>query len=224
MTGNLVFLGHRRVRHRAARTSCERPRALVSFAAGVALATRVIEGWRGSGTWPGYMPVVLGAGTIAQAGFLALWLAVSGDPSAGSAFVLVVLSAFAMGMQSGAVMSLRVEGVFTTAATATLLYLMRGLPTPSAAAGAQRRLAGVLVALVAGAAAGALLLDHARTLAPALPLVGVHARGRIRLDRSALAPHRAARTTRSPRDDALARARRSPGGRVRAVQPRGGSR
>ena len=68
-------------------------------------------------------------------------------------------------------MSLRVEGVFTTAATATLLYLMRGLPKPSEVAGSQRRLAGVLVALVTGAAAGALLLEHARTLAPALPLV-----------------------------------------------------
>ena len=60
--------------------------------------------------------------------------------------------------------------MFTTAATATLMFLTRGAADPSASPSDHRRLIGVLLALIAGAAAGALLLDHARSLAPLLPL------------------------------------------------------
>ena len=68
-------------------------------------------------------------------------------------------------------MSLDVKGVFTTAATATLLMLMSDEAGWSRSAVERRRFAGVLLALVAGATAGTLLLLHARSYAAMLPFV-----------------------------------------------------
>src|SRR4051812_29843450 len=64
-----------------------------------------------------------------------------------------------------------VTGVFTTAATATVMFLMRDeADRPAASNGEQARFVRVLVALVAGATAGAALVLHARAWAPLLPL------------------------------------------------------
>ncbi|MDX6533039.1 MAG: hypothetical protein QOJ13_3042 [Gaiellales bacterium] len=167
MTGNLVFLGlgmagvnepdfHRVVP------------ALCAFAVGVFLAVLVVKPTRGSGVWPARVSVALGISALAQAAFLAGWMATSGRPAARAGDVLIGLSALAFGIQSGAVMSLDVKGVFTTAATATVIMFMSAEAgwTPSD----RRRLAGVIVGMVAGAAAGAFLLLHARSYAPILPL------------------------------------------------------
>jgi Protein of unknown function (DUF1275) len=82
-----------------------------------------------------------------------------------------VLSGLAMGLQSGAVAALAVTGVFTTAATATVIFLMKDVADRAGSEPAARaRLAGVLVALAAGAAAGGLLLVWARAVAPVIPL------------------------------------------------------
>jgi uncharacterized membrane protein YoaK (UPF0700 family) len=77
--------------------------------------------------------------------------------------------AFAMGMQTGAVFSLGVRAVFTTATTATWAVLMADAVTWSSSSTERRRLAAVLVGLFAGAVAGTLLVIHARTWAPVLP-------------------------------------------------------
>lgn len=67
---------------------------------------------------------------------------------------------------------MNVQGVFTTAATATVMFLMRDVATSPGAPGAEpARLAAVLAALFAGATAGGLLLVHARADAPIPPLV-----------------------------------------------------
>jgi uncharacterized membrane protein YoaK (UPF0700 family) len=76
-----------------------------------------------------------------------------------------------MGMQSAAVRTLRVEGVFTTAATATIIFLVGDITNWSATDAERRRFAGVLVSLFAGATAGGLLLVHAHIYAPVLPPV-----------------------------------------------------
>jgi hypothetical protein len=76
-----------------------------------------------------------------------------------------------MGMQSGAVRKLDVGGTFTTAATATFIFLasnVRYLPLMS---DERRRLRSILISLVIGATAGGLLLIHAPIYAPVLPLV-----------------------------------------------------
>ena len=79
--------------------------------------------------------------------------------------------ALAMGMQSTAVRTLHVEGVFTTAATATIIILAGDLANWSATVAERRRLAGVLVSLFVGATAGGFLLVRARIIAPVLPFV-----------------------------------------------------
>jgi uncharacterized membrane protein YoaK (UPF0700 family) len=76
-----------------------------------------------------------------------------------------------MGMQSAAVRRLHVEGVFTTAATATVVVLVGDLANWPATVAERRRLTGVLISLFVGATAGGLLLVHAHIYAPILPFV-----------------------------------------------------
>jgi uncharacterized membrane protein YoaK (UPF0700 family) len=170
MTGNLVFLGLG-VGDAGGPDVLRVLIALAAFAAGVYGATRIVNGSSGAGTWSPGVAFAL-AGTVAlQAGFLALWVTVSGRPGTESGDVLIGLMALAMGLQSGAVASLAVNGVFTTAATATLLFVMRDLADADSSPKERARLTGVLLALVTGAVAGGLLLVHARPYAPLLPLV-----------------------------------------------------
>ena len=170
-TGNLVFLGIGASDAGGpgiVRVAC----SLLGFAAGVFASSLVLRSASESGPWPRRATVMVSAAFAAQAAFLALWAATSGRPGTGSGHALAVLSALAMGMQSGAILSLAVTGVFTTAATATVIILMKDVADPSGTESAARaRLALVLVALSAGAAAGALLLVHARAYAPVIPLV-----------------------------------------------------
>jgi uncharacterized membrane protein YoaK (UPF0700 family) len=113
----------------------------------------------------------LGLSLIPHAVFLAVWFATNGQPTTDVVHVLLGLWALAMGMQSAAVRTLHVDGVFTTAATATIIILVSDLANWSATAAERRRLAGVLVALFVGATAGGLLLVHAHIYAPVLPFV-----------------------------------------------------
>jgi hypothetical protein len=76
----------------------------------------------------------------------------SGRPGTASGDALAALSALAMGLQSAAVLSLAVTGIFTTAATATVIFVMRDLADRGGTQALEHaRLAGVLVALCAGA-------------------------------------------------------------------------
>lgn len=170
MTGNLVFLGLDIAGSNQPDISRVVP-ALVAFALGVFVAVRIVKPTRGSGTWPGRVSSALALAALAQAAFVAGWLATSGQPSGGEGDLLIALSALAFGMQSAAVMSLGVKGVFTTAATATVIMLMSDEAGWSESTSERRRLASVLAGLVAGAATGAYLLLHVRAYAPILPLV-----------------------------------------------------
>jgi len=169
-TGNLVFLGVDAADAGgpdALRVGC----SLLAFAAGVLAATRLVRATKGSELWPRRGTLALCAVLAAQAAFLVLWAATSGRPGTGSGHTLAALSALAMGLQSGAILALGVTGVFTTAATATVIFLMRDVGERRGTEPAERaRLAGVLVGLVAGAASGALVLAHARPYAPVIPL------------------------------------------------------
>jgi uncharacterized membrane protein YoaK (UPF0700 family) len=170
MTGNFVFLGLG-VAEAGGPDVLRVLMALAAFAAGVYAATRIVNGSRDSGTWSPGVTFALAGTVVLEAGFLALWMTVSGRPGTASAVVLIGLMALAMGLQSGAVASLAVKGVFTTAATATVIFVMRDLAAGDSTATERARLTGVLLALFAGAAAGGLLLVHARPYAPVLPLV-----------------------------------------------------
>ena len=67
--------------------------------------------------------------------------------------------------------SLHVDGVFTTAATATFIFVMGDFVNWSESAEERRRLWSVLIFLFLGALAGGLLLVHAQIYAPVLSFV-----------------------------------------------------
>jgi len=169
MTGNLVFLGF-------GLANIEGPclpivLALSMFALGSYLGLRIATrrsdetGW-----WPPRMSVLLALVAIAEAAFLAVWWATAGHPSVGITDLLIVLFSLAMGIQTAAVRSLGVQGVFTTAGTFTLVAFT-GVFAGARPASEMPRLVGVLVGLVVGAIGGGLLFLHARSYAPVLPLV-----------------------------------------------------
>src|SRR6266403_1313916 len=170
MTGNIAFLGLR-VAGASAPGGVAIVVSMVAFAVGVYLSTRIVKPSEGSGMWPQRVTVALGVSLIAHAAFLAVWFASNGQPSIDVAHILLGSWGFAMGMQSAAVRTLHVDGVFTTAATATIIFLSGDLANWSATTGERRRLAGVLVSLFVGATAGGLLLVHAPIYAPVLPAV-----------------------------------------------------
>jgi len=159
MTGNLVFLGIGIGGPGGPRLAGPLV-SLAAFAAGVLLAGVVTGAGRTS------RALALAAGF--EVAFLLVWVSVPGAPGDTALDLLIGLSAVAMGLQSGAVSTLGVRGIVTTAATATVITLMAGA-TDRTDTGERVRLMQVLAALIAGAAAGAFLLDHARTYAPVLP-------------------------------------------------------
>lgn len=168
MTGNIAFLGLR-VAGAPAPGFVAIVVSMVAFALGAYVSAHIIKPSEGSGIWPQRVTVALGVSLIAHAVFLAIWFATKGQPSVDVAHVLLGSWGFAMGMQSAAVRTLHVEGVFTTAATATIIVLVSDLANWFATAVERRRLVGVLVSLFAGATAGGLLLVHAQIYAPVLP-------------------------------------------------------
>jgi len=170
MTGNIAFLGLR-VAGAGGPGVVAIVAAMAAFAVGVYLSTRIVKVSKGPGIWPRPVTVALGFSLIPHAVFLAVWFASNGQPSVDVAHVLLGSWALAMGMQSAAVRTLHVDGVFTTAATATIIFLVGDITNWSATSAERRRLAGVLVSLFIGATAGGLLLVHAPIYAPVLPFV-----------------------------------------------------
>jgi uncharacterized membrane protein YoaK (UPF0700 family) len=197
MTGNIVFLGF-------GIAEVEGPDvipvivAVSIFTAGAYLGLRLTKLRADeSSVWPRAMTVSLVLVAIAEASFLVVWLATSGHPPEQVCEVLIALFSLAMGIQTAAVRSLGVQGVFTTAGTFTLVAFA-GTFAGSWSRAELPRLVGVLVGLVTGAVGGGLLFLHARSDAPALPLlitVLVIAAGRfITPRRSAQVDSRTART------------------------------
>src|SRR6202163_4788450 len=170
MTGNIAFLGLR-VAGAGGPGKVAILVSMAAFALGVYVSTRIVKGTEGSGRWPQRVTIALGVSLIAHAVFLAVWLAYNGQPSIDVAHVLLGSWGFAMGMQSAAVRTLHVDGVFTTAATATIIFLAGDIVNWPATVAERRRLAGVLVSLFVGATAGGLLLVQAHIYAPVLPFV-----------------------------------------------------
>jgi len=170
MTGNVAFLGLGAARA-GGPSMVAVLAAMASFAVGVYFATRIVRPSEVSGIWSPRVTVALNISLIAHSVFLAVWFAANGRPSNDVIPVLLGLWGFAMGMQSAAVRRLHVDGVFTTAATATIIFLAGDLADWSATSKERRRLLGLLVSLFAGATAGGLLSVHAHIYAPVIPFV-----------------------------------------------------
>jgi uncharacterized membrane protein YoaK (UPF0700 family) len=169
MTGNIAFLGLRIAG--AGGPGCVAIFvSMAAFSVGVYFGTRAVKprGHKGVGVWPHRVTNALGLSLLGHAGFLIVWFAFRGQPSNDAAHFLLGFWAFAMGTQSAAVRSLHVDGVFTTAATATFIFVMGDFVNWCESAEERVRLWGVLISLFLGALAGGLLLVHAQILAPVL--------------------------------------------------------
>jgi uncharacterized membrane protein YoaK (UPF0700 family) len=175
MTGNLVFLGMGIARHTAAPSIIAVLASMAGFGLGIHLATLIVTPRQTATdddkqTWPLRVTYALAVSLLPQLGFVVLWIAIGSGPSGSVTLGLLAAWALAMGMQSAAVRGLEVGGVFTTAATATFIFLFGSFAGRPLSGEERRRLSGVLVSLVIGATAGARLLIDEPTYAPLLPL------------------------------------------------------
>lgn len=179
-TGNIVFLG--------IGIGGTRPpngpwpwRVVVSmaaFAVGAAVAVLILNAFNGdeeiedaevSHVWPRRVSVALCVAVVLEVAFFVVWVATSlTDWSIG---VMLALGAGSLGIQMNSVRSLHVPAVSTTAATATYISLVSGLVNRSLTRASAFRLFGTVVGMGVGALISKLMLDHARTYAPLLPLL-----------------------------------------------------
>lgn len=170
MTGNMVLLGMGIGRGEAAVLE-HTGIALIAFIAGTVLGARIAGAPQPDDpVWPHRLTIAL----IAEFGlFLAAavcWWAVGSRPHGTVQDVLLMVDALALGVQSSAVLRLNVSGLSTTYLTGTLTTLFQSLATNRRAAKSARPL-GLLLALIAGAALGAVLAVHCPAAAPLVALV-----------------------------------------------------
>jgi len=172
MTGNVAFLGMGIAGNPAPRIVSVLA-SMAAFAVGIYIATMITSSdeQKSGVIWSRRTTVVLGVSLLAHLGFTAIWFANSGRPGARAVPLLLAVWALAMGLQSGAVRKLHVEGIFTTAATGTFMVLASDVVNWKKTRDERRRARFVLLSLVIGATAGAYLFFHAPIFAPVLPLV-----------------------------------------------------
>lgn len=181
MTGNIGFLGMALSGNAGAPSAIAVLVSMAAFAVGVYLATRIVAPSKRTAekdsdtphraVWPRPVTLCLGLSLLPHLCFVTIWLAESGEPSVAMTRALLASWALAMGMQSGAVRRLDVTGVFTTAATATYIFLIGNAGSDRPASEEGRRWFGVIVSLLIGATAGGLMLGYLPAYAPILPLV-----------------------------------------------------
>jgi uncharacterized membrane protein YoaK (UPF0700 family) len=150
--------------------------SLAAFAVGVAVAIPILRAFGGDQetednkvfhVWPRRVTIALAIALILQVGFLAVWITAASPASL--AYILMALSALAMGLQMNAIRSLHVPGISTTAFTATFVGLITGLAIWSLTAHSARRLTATIVGMAAGAFLGDWMLSHAHPYAPVVP-------------------------------------------------------
>jgi uncharacterized membrane protein YoaK (UPF0700 family) len=163
MTGNVVFLAAGLFAHQS-ELSLHAAIALCAFGAGAWVTAWVMPREQPSVLWPARVTAGLIACALVQLAFWALWLTVGGHPGS-TLMILLGISAFAMGIQTAAAVTLGVHAVFTTAVTATWTVLVGDAAHWSATATERRRLTLVLAGTLLGALVGALLVtsDHRRS-------------------------------------------------------------
>ncbi|MFR9722700.1 YoaK family protein [Streptomyces sp. MS19] len=170
MTGNVVLLGFGLVG--AYGLPVLQPLiALAAFAAGAALTARLLRPTRDSGT-PDTTPrlpraalLVLYAELCAAVALTALWPVLGDSPGGTTQALLTALLALMMGAQAAAVRPVGLPDLSTVVITSTLVTLV----SPGARDAAPRQ-TGALVAMLGGAALGALAVVHAHT---AIAMAGV---------------------------------------------------
>jgi uncharacterized membrane protein YoaK (UPF0700 family) len=175
MTGNMVLLGLS-AGHADAALAVTAGAAIASYILGVLLGASIAGGARaGDPVWPREVSRALLVELVVFVGFLAVWEATLDERSQTVELALLAIAAGALGIQSSAVQRFGVPGLSSTYLTGTLTSLISAVAARRPWA-AMRPQAEILLALIAGAAAGAVVVDVAPWLSPVLlvlPLAGV---------------------------------------------------
>jgi uncharacterized membrane protein YoaK (UPF0700 family) len=149
--------------------------AVCGYVLGVAAGARF--GWlrTKSGTedgWPRHIRVTLLAEFALYAGVVAGWEITGSRPSGVAQYVLLILAACAMGIQSAAVNQMGLRDVSTTYLTGTLTGLVSAIARRDGKPVGWRR-QFVLLSLLAGATASGLCVANAPAVVPFLPLLAI---------------------------------------------------
>ena len=192
MTGNTVLLGLALAQGEVL-AALRSILALIGFSVGVFVGAMIVERESYPAEWPAVVTVALTFETIILAIFAANFTLLD-SIHGGMIFLLIVLSAFAMGVQSAAVRRLGVPGIATTYITGTLTSLMVDLlgwlrfvaaqrPASKTAERSEVKripwdqrvgiLAGVVTLYCLGALIGGVLQLYSASLAPLFPLGAV---------------------------------------------------
>lgn len=155
MTGNVVILGMALVGGTGLPLAGPAV-ALGAFMSGAAVAGRTVRG-AGAAWTPRHTALFTGVGAVLLAA--SALLAVVAEPSRPVSLAVTAALGAAMGCQAGAARHVAVADVTTVVVTSTLTGLASDSVLGSAVGQPWRRRAGAVVLIVAGAAAGALLLQ-----------------------------------------------------------------
>ncbi|MEV7781373.1 YoaK family protein [Kitasatospora sp. NPDC088351] len=166
MTGNLVLFGIAGA-HGADMHLARAGIAVIAFTAGLVAAYRItdrsgLSDW----LWHPRISAALGVNLALQTGFLAIWAQSGAEPGRAVDIALVALSGAAMGLQTATARRIARAGITTTFVTGTLTSVAESLSHGSTKDVLRR--CAVLLALVAGALAGAVTLRFAPVLAAAI--------------------------------------------------------
>jgi uncharacterized membrane protein YoaK (UPF0700 family) len=194
MTGNMVIFGLSLARGSVSLAS-HTAVAVAGYVAGVAVGTRVMwyhaerDGGSGDepsgGEWPPHITLALLAELALFAAVTAGWELTGSRPTGAAQFVILVLAACAMGIQSAAVNQMGLRNVSTTYLTGMLTGLVTAIARPDKKPTGRRR-PGVLLGLLAGAVLAGTFLATVPAVVPLLPLLAVAVTvalgsGRVRL-------------------------------------------
>lgn len=175
MTGNMVLLGVAGGRGEGS-LALHTGVAFAGYVGGALLGGRIAgKATSKKALWPRSITVALGAELAVFCVFAVWWETDGAAPTGATALALLAVNAVALGIQSSAVLRFGVGGLSTTYLTGTLTTVIAKITSKDRTAPSGRSVA-VLVALVGGAAIGAVLAVHAPRVAPAallVPLGGV---------------------------------------------------
>ena len=183
MTGNIVLWGLSAAQ-RSVSLASHTAVSIAGYIAGVAGGTWVAHGFKASASdsdsgggrdsvLPGHVNWALFAELILLAGLTAGWEITGARPAGWAEFVLLAVTAAAMGVQASAVNEMGLTHVSTTFLTGTLTALVSSLASPGKETQQGGRRFGVLIGLAAGAGLCGLLVATAADVVPALPLAAL---------------------------------------------------
>jgi len=141
--------------------------AIAGYVTGVLLSARLVPKATDTDPWPRRTALAVYGEAALQLAVAIAWLLLNGHPGDAARYPMIIAYGIAMGVQSTVAQAVGVHGVSTTYVTGTLTGLITDLLTGRG--GGRWRRALVVLSVVTGAIATALLLRFAPPVAPFLP-------------------------------------------------------